>query len=530
MLEAHDISKTYGGVRALRNVGLSLRPGSVHALLGENGAGKSTLVKIIAGAVRPDAGVLRLDGAEVSFSSTAEAARHGVAVVSQELSLFPDLDVLANLFPMREVMRGPFVSRSAMAERAAPIMADLGLNISFRRQVGTLSLADRQLLETARALLTNPRVLILDEPTSALEQAKSEALLGILGVLRDRKVAVLFVSHILDEVVQLCDEVTVLRDGEVVLSGVPLVQLGIPDIVEAMLGRREDIRGVQSPTRVAQELLSNLLGRVPSNGEAGTRSDTAPTDALVLERVSVRGVIEDVDLVAPPGQIIGLAGLVGAGHHACIELVAGLRRPDQGRVLLPGGKPAPHGLPKAIDAGVALASGDRRRYGLMLDKPVWENVGQVRAVALARDGTFIRSMKLRLRAREHTERLRVRTPSVEEQTGLLSGGNQQKVVFAKWLDASPSVLLLDDPTRGVDVGAKAEMHALIRAIADAGAVVLLCSTDIDELVDVCDRVVVFHRGRICVEISSEELNSHEVLEAMNTGSPAVARMEAEPAV
>jgi ribose transport system ATP-binding protein/rhamnose transport system ATP-binding protein len=250
----------------------------------------------------------------------------------------------------------------------------------------------------------------------------------------------------------------------------------------------------------------------------------------VLERVSVRGVIEDVDLVAPPGQIIGLAGLVGAGHHACIELVAGLRRPDQGRVLLPGGKPAPHGLPKAIDAGVALASGDRRRYGLMLDKPVWENVGQVRSVALARDGTFIRSMKLRVRAREHIERLRVRTPSVEEQTGLLSGGNQQKVVLAKWLDASPSVLLLDDPTRGVDVGAKAEMHALIRAIADAGAVVLLCSTDIDELVDVCDRVVVFHRGRICVEISHEELNSHEVLEAMNTGSPAVARMEAERAV
>jgi ribose transport system ATP-binding protein/rhamnose transport system ATP-binding protein len=311
---------------------------------------------------------------------------------------------------------------------------------------------------------------------------------------------------------------------------VPLDQLGIPDIVKAMLGEREDDRGVPPPTRVAQELLSGLLGRVPSNGEAGTRSGAASTAALVFERVSVAGVIEDVDLVAPPGQIIGLTGLVGAGHHACIELVAGLRRPDQGRVLLPGGKTVPHGLPKAIDAGVAYASGDRRRYGLMLDKSVWENVGQVRSVALARDGTLIRSMKLRLRARKHTETLRVRTPSVEEQTGLLSGGNQQKVVFAKWLDASPSVLLLDDPTRGVDVGAKAEMHALIRAIADAGAVVLLCSTDIDELVSVCDRLVVFHRGRICVEIPSEELNSHDVLEAMNTGSPAVLRTEAKAAV
>ncbi len=517
MLEAQDISKTYGGVHALRGVSITLRPGSVHALLGENGAGKSTLVKIIAGAVRPDTGVLRLDDTQVSFANTADAARHGVAVVSQELSLFPDLDVLANLFPMREVKRGPFVSRSAMAERAAPVMAELGLDISFRRQVGTLSLAERQLLETARALVTNPRVLILDEPTSALEQSKSEALLGILRVLRDRNVAVLFVSHILDEVIQLCDEMTVLRDGEVVLGGVSLEQLGIPDIVEAMLGKRESVRKAQSPTRVAQELLSGLLGRVEAGGEAGAESIKAPGD-LVLDDVTVNGMIEGVSLIAPPGQVVGLGGLVGAGHHVCIELVAGLRRPDSGQVLLPGGKPAPHGLPKAIDAGVALASGDRRRYGLMLDKSVWENVGQVRSVALARDGAFINSMNLRRRAREATEKLRVRTPSVEEQTGLLSGGNQQKVVFAKWLDASPSVLLLDDPTRGVDVGAKAEMHALIRAVADAGAVVLLCSTDIDELVDVCDRVIVFHRGRICVEFSGASLNAHAVLEAMNTGS------------
>jgi ABC-type sugar transport system ATPase subunit len=277
------------------------------------------------------------------------------------------------------------------------------------------------------------------------------------------------------------------------------------------------VRKAQSPTRVAQDLLSGLLGRIEADGATGAQSIKAPGD-LIFDHVTVKGLIEDVSLVASPGQIVGLAGLVGAGHHACIELVAGLSRPDSGRVLLPGGKPAPHGLPKAIDAGVALASGDRRRYGLMLDKSVWENVGQVRSVALARDGAFINSMELRRRAREATEKLHVRTPSVEEHTGLLSGGNQQKVVFAKWLDASPSVLLLDDPTRGVDVGAKAEMHTLIRAVAQAGAVVLLCSTDIDELADVCDRVVVFYRGRICVEFSGESQNAHAVLEAMNTGS------------
>lgn len=529
MLEAQGISKTYGGVTALQDVSLALRPGSVHALLGENGAGKSTLVKIIAGAIRPNAGVLRLDGVEVSFSSTADAARHGVAVVSQELSLFPDLDVLSNLFPMREIKWGPFVSRAAMAERAAPILAELGLDISLRRQIATLSLAERQLLETARALVTNPRVLILDEPTSALEQSKSEALLGILRVLRDRKVAVLFVSHILEEVTQLCDQVTVLRDGEMVLTGVPLGQLSIPDIVEAMLGKRGDVRRAQAPKRVAQEMLSSLLGRVISDGEPGEGSNRAATGDLVLENVSVKGVIDAVNLVVSPGEIVGLAGLVGAGQHACIELIAGLRRPDTGRALLPGGRQVPHGLPKAIEAGVALASGDRRRYGLMLDKSVWENVGQVRSVALARDGAFIRSTNLRRRAREHTERLRVRTPSVEERTGLLSGGNQQKVVFAKWLDASSSVLLLDDPTRGVDVGAKAEMHTLVRAVADAGAVVLLCSTDIDELADLCDRVIVFHRGRICAALSGGSLTAYAVLEAMNTGLVANVGMEAEEA-
>ncbi len=526
MLEAQGIRKAYGGVVALRDVNFTLRPGSVHALLGENGAGKSTLVKIIAGAIRPDEGVLRLDGQEVSFSSTADAARHGVAVVSQELSLFPDLDVLANLFPMREQKRGPFVSRAAMSERALPVLAELGLNISLRRSVATLSLAERQLLETARALVTDPRVLVLDEPTSALEQSKSEMLLGILRVLRDRNVAVVFVSHILEEVVQLCDQVTVLRDGEMVLDGVPLAQLGIPDIVQAMLGEGGDPRRAQAPARAAQDMLKSMLGKDRYEERMKRRFVPGASADLVIEDVTVDGVLEQVSLNASPGEVVGLAGLVGAGQHACLELIAGLRSPQRGRVLLPGGVPAPRGLPKAIGAGVALASGDRRRFGLMLDKSVWENVGQVRSVALARDGSFIRSTRLRQRAREHTERLRVRTPSVEERTGLLSGGNQQKVVFAKWLDASPSVLLLDDPTRGVDVGAKAEMHTLIRSVADAGAVVLLCSTDIDELADVCDRVIVFHRGRVCTEFSGAGLTGHALLEAMNTGE---ARLKAASA-
>jgi len=222
-----------------------------------------------------------------------------------------------------------------------------------------------------------------------------------------------------------------------------------------------------------------------------------------------------VSFVARPGEIVGVAGLAGSGHLELIELLSGQRRPTAGRALLPGGRPVPRGLRNAIGAGVALVTGDRRRFGLMLDKPLWENVGQVRAIALARDGLLIRRGKLRRRAHGHFGRLRVRAASVDSHAGELSGGNQQKIVFAKWLDAQPSVLLLDDPTRGVDVGAKAEMHALIRSTAAAGAPVLICSTDIDELSSLCDRVLVLRQGRVRAELAGEALRTHEILEAMN---------------
>jgi ABC-type sugar transport system ATPase subunit len=514
VLEAHGIEKSYGGVRALAGAGLTVRAGSVHALLGENGAGKSTLVKVIAGAVRPDAGTLRLDGREVSFDSTADAVRHGVAVVSQELSLFPDLDVMSNLFPMREPRRGPFVRRSEMARRARPVLAELGLDVSLREPLGELSLAERQLVEVAKALVTQPRVLILDEPTSALEQASTEALMKVLRVLRERQVAVVFVSHILEEVLALCDAVTVLRDGRPVLEGVPRAELTAGAIVDAMLGERRRGAVPTAPQGAAEQLAESVAEML--EGTDAAAADGA--DALRLEDVRVVGRLDRVNVRAEPGEIVGLAGIAGAGHGTVVELVSGQRRADDGRVLLPGERPVPRGLRGAIGAGVALVSGDRRRYGLMLDKPLWENIGQVRAVALSGDGPFVRGRSLRARARAHVERLQIRAYSVEEHAGELSGGNQQKVVFAKWLDAQPTVLLLDDPTRGVDVGAKAEMHVLFRGAAAAGAVVLLTSTDLDELATVCDRVLVFYRGGICAELAGEALREHTILEAMNTGS------------
>lgn len=497
MLEAEQIRKSYGGIAALKGVDFRVRAGSVHALVGENGAGKSTLVKIMAGAISPDAGIVRLAGQETHFSSTAAAVAHRVAVVSQELSLFPDLDVLSNLFPVRVPKLGPFVARGRMWEQARPVFEELGLNVDPRTPVEWLELEQRQLLEIARALMIRPRVLILDEPTSALHARETERLHQVLRVLRQRDVAVVYVSHILEDVLNLCDEVTVLRDGERVVDAEPVASLSIDEIVRAMLGKKER---VQAHATAYKPFVS---GR----------------GSLRLEHVRVPGRLEDVTLEAQAGKIIGMAGLSGAGHHEVLFVAAGALQPSGGHVVLPDGTELRPSLRNAIQQGIALISGDRQRIGLMLDKPIWDNVAQVRAVALRRAGIFLQAGKLRARAQSHVERLGIRTPSVDQEVRYLSGGNQQKVVFAKWLEANPSVLLLDDPTRGIDVGAREEIHDLMRKLAEMGTIQLLASTDPQELALICDRVFVFYSGRVCAILEPPYLNAHTILEVVNTGSP-----------
>jgi ABC-type sugar transport system ATPase subunit len=498
MLEAKGLYKSYGGIIALKGVDFRVRAGSVHALVGENGAGKSTLVKILAGATQPDVGSLHLDGRQVRFSSTADATRNGVAVVSQELSLFPDLDILANLFPMREPRWGPFVARTKMAQQAGPVLLELGFNVDLRTPIEALSLEQRQIIEIARALIAHPRILILDEPTSALHVRETQRLHEVLRTLRQHAVGVVYVSHILEDVLSLCDEVTVLRDGERVLDAVPVAQLKIDEIVRVMLGNK-----VPPP-----------MSRRPTSAE----KLPAHKKALHLENVSVPGRLQEVTLEAPAGTIVGVAGLSGSGHRDVLAITAGLLRPKQGHVWLPDGTTVRSNLRAAIRQGVALVPGDRRRIGLMLDKSVWDNVAQVRAIALRRDGSLLNARSLRMRAREYVARLGISTPSVDQEVGYLSGGNQQKVVFAKWLEAEPAVLLLDDPTRGIDVGAKAEIYQLMRELAERDVVQILASTDPMELATVCDRVFVFYNGRLCATLEPPELHAHTILEIMNTGA------------
>ena len=502
-MQAIRVRKTYGGVVALHGADFTLRPGSVHALLGENGAGKSTLVKIMTGATRPDLGSLRLAGAEVTFRNTAEAATRGVAVVAQELSLFAHLDILDNLFTMREPRLGPFIDRRKMRDLAIPVLQDLGLARPLHTRVADLSLAERQLVEIAKALVSRPKVLLLDEPTSALETGASDRLLKILSVLRSRDVGVVYVSHILEEAMTLCDEVTVLRDGHVVMSAEPVASLTMESIVTTMLGNRA--------RRSAKDERSTLFPQPAALIAPGN-------EALEVAGVCSSRGLRDVGFRVHAGEIVGLAGLTGSGPEAMLAAIAGISPIQSGAITLPGGHHQPKSLREAIKRGVAYVSGDRRKLGLMLDKPIWENVVQVRSIGVARDGNLLSAARLRRRAAEVAGQLTVKAKSVLTNAGSLSGGNQQKVVLAKWMDAAPEVILLDDPTRGVDIGARAEINALLHKAAADGAIVIYLSTDLEELAGSCHRVLVFHRGRICAQVSGPDLTSGVLLKLMNSGA------------
>jgi ABC-type sugar transport system ATPase subunit len=492
VLGATGIGKRFGGVTALSAVDIALRPGEVHAIVGENGAGKSTLVKILSGVLRPDRGAVEVDGEPVTFGSPRDAAARGVAIVSQELSLFGDLTVAENLFPLRGPRRAGLLSAGRAEALSRPALTELGLPVAMHARVGDLALADQQLLEIGRALVQNPRVLILDEPTSALPREAADRLKAVLRRLVKRGIAVLYISHFLEEVLLVADRVTVLRDGQTVVDGVVAGSVRLDDLVTAMLGETVVAQPIQRPDSLP---------------------DGRPT--VVFDRVTVPDRLREVSFTVGAEQIVGVAGLQGAGHLAVLELLAGRTRPASGSVRI-GGAPGPHSLRAAVRAGIAVVSSDRKRYGLMLDKPVWQNMSSVSWLGLGRGGAWLRRRALLADATRHAARLRIRC-APKDLVGNLSGGNQQKVVFAKWLDAKPDVVVLDDPTRGVDVGARAEMHRVIADLATDGRTVLIASTDLVELAELCDRVLVFQRGRLVDDMPRNRLSEQNLSLAMNAG-------------
>ena len=484
--------KHYGGVTALAGVDLKVYPGLIHAVVGENGAGKSTLMKILAGAEQPDAGYVEIDGRQITLRNVKQANDQGIAIVFQELSLFPDLDVLSNLFMLREPRRFGVVQRHLMRQQAAPILAELGLDIDVDRPVSALNLGEQQLVEIAKALLADSKVLILDEPNSALNAVETARLFDVVKKLRDRGVAILYISHRLEEVFSIADVITVMRNGRIVKT-LTAGETSIPEVIALMIGRE----------------LAEFYGE-------RTRSEITGAP-LKLDRVTIDGVIQDVSLDAKPGEIVGLAGLEGSGVSAVLEAIFGLRRINSGTITLPNGQPAPHHISEAVRAGIAMVPSDRRNEGLMLEQDVLNNIAQVTAGVLGNFGFFLRRESIEKRAESQRIALHIATESIHKQVSNLSGGNQQKVVIAKWLEADPRVVLLNDPTRGVDVGAKEEIYHIVQRLADEGRIVLFTSTELPEFIYLCDRVVVFYRGHICGEFTGDELNTQRLLEAINTG-------------
>jgi rhamnose transport system ATP-binding protein len=484
-VQLRGIVKQFGAVEALRGVDLDLRGGEVHALVGENGAGKSTVVKILAGVHRPDLGEVRVDGEPVVLHAPADARDRGIAVIYQQPTLFPDLDVAENVFMGRHP-RGRLgrVDWPRMYREVEELLANLGVRLNPRIPVQGLSVADQQLVEIAKALSLEARVLVMDEPTAALSVREVDELFEIVRQLRDRGVAVLFVSHRLDEVFALADRVTVLRDGAHVVTA-PAAELTADQVVRHMVGRQLDALFPKEAAEIGETVL----------------------EVRGLSRV---GAFQDISFELRRGEILGCAGLVGAGRTELARALFGIDHPDAGSILVAGRQVEIDSPAAAMARGIAYVPEDRHRQGLVLEFGIADNVVLPILGRVSRRGILDRRRARNL-ARDYTERLRVRTTGLDQLAGALSGGNQQKVVLAKWLTTDPKILLLDEPTRGIDIGAKAEVHRIISSLAADGLAILLISSELPEVLAASDRVLVFHQGRLSGEFARAEATEERLM-------------------
>jgi ABC-type sugar transport system ATPase subunit len=486
-LRIAGLAKSYGGVHALRGVSLDVRRGEILALCGENGAGKSTLAKALAGEVAPDAGTIALDGEPVRLTDPATAHRLGIAVISQELNYVPTLSVAENVLLGRLPRRGPRIDWEEAHRRAAAILTPLAPDLArrTRRSLASLPVAERQIVEIARALSLAARVIVMDEPTAALGHQDADRLFGLVRRLAADGVSVIYVSHRLDEVFALADRIAVLRDGAVVAVR-PTAETSRAAIVRDMVG-------------------TDIADFYP-------RRASTPGEPLLEVRGLSRGTaLRDVDLSVRAGEIVGVFGLLGSGTDTLVKALFGARRADGGEVIVGGrslGLPTPE---RARRAGIALVPGERKEEGLVLGLGVRENLSLSTLPALTRRGVVDRRLERR-RALESVRALRIRAPGLEAPVGRLSGGNQQKVVLGRWLQARPRVFVLEEPTRGIDVGAKVEVYRLMEELAEGGAAILLVSSELPEVLSMADRLLVLCEGRIVAEYPRGGATQEEVLD------------------
>ena len=508
LLEVCGVSKAFGGVQALAEVSLTLAPGTIHALCGENGAGKSTLIRVISGACVPDRGEVLVEGRPLPAGDVRAAEAAGVGVIHQEPIAFGDLDAAENIFVGREprLAGGVGLARRAMRREAERLLAEFGERLDLHRPVGELSLAQRQMVAIARALACECRVLILDEPTASLAEREVAALFRVIQQLRTRGVGLIYVSHRLEELFALAQCVTVLRDGRVAATR-PVGELDRAAIIRLMVGRELGGLGdegegkaperVEAVQRRGAEASSEMAGGIAAGG-------------LAVEQLTRAGVFEDISFTVGRGEIVGLAGLVGAGRSEVARAIFGVDRRDSGRVTVDGCAVPPGNVRAALAAGLALAPEDRQQLGLVLPLSVRANLTLAILRLLTRLG-LLSGRRERAVVEPLLRELRIRTAGADAPAWSLSGGNQQKLLLAKWLATQPRVLILDEPTRGVDVGAKAEVHRLIRRLAAEGRATLLISSDMPEILALCDRILVLRNGRIVGALSRAAATQERIL-------------------
>lgn len=483
ILTLKNITKEFPGVKALDDVTINIERGTIHGLVGENGAGKSTLIKVLAGIYQPNKGEIILDGKPCRFNSPIEARRAGISVVHQEIKLAEPLSVAENMFLGNVQLKNGLVDWKGMRRRAREIVEDLGMDIDINAQVSSLTVAKKQIVEIMHAINNNSRILIMDEPSAVLTDRELEVMFRIVKQLRDKGITIIYISHRLDEIFGLCSNVSVLRDGRHI-DTIPVASVDRQGLINMMVGRE---MGQEYPKEVG-----NVGGTI-----------------LEVKNLS-RGILQDISFEVKSGEVFGISGLVGAGRTELARAILGIDKPESGEVYVRGKKVHYRTFADAIRDGLGLIPEDRKLQGLVQIMSVKRNTTLVNMKRVLHAGVISRSLEEKL-SKEYANKLHVVTPSMETEVQYLSGGNQQKVVIAKWLFQNSEILFLDEPTRGIDVGAKAEIYRLINRMAKEGKTIIMISSEMPELLGMCDRIMVMHEGHKMGELNAAEATQAKIM-------------------
>lgn len=488
IISLKNVHKSFGGVSVLNGVDFDLQKGSVHALVGQNGAGKSTMMKILTGVYTCDSGAIYIDGSKVKMNSYSDAVSHGISLIFQELSLIPTLTVAENIFLNREILEGPFLDKKSMERKAHELLQSLDIDVDVHSRVEDLDVGVCQMIEIAKALSVNAKVLILDEPTASLSEKETAHLFTLINSLKQRGVSMIYISHRMAEIFKICDTITVLRNGSIVTTK-PTRDYSLTGLIEDMIGRK-----TAALTTAGDELASKCTGR----------------PLMTVEHLNCGSRLKDVSFELREGEVLGLAGLMGSGRTEVVESLFGLNKDASGQVTINGQPYEIKGVRHAIDSGLALIPEDRRREGLVLMHSVEENL-IVPIFDKLKRGLLLESKKVADIAERSISDMTIKTHSRKTPAFNLSGGNQQKIVVGKWLNSAPSVLLLDEPTAGVDVGSKREIIDKVRDFVGENRAAIFISSDILELISACDRFIVFYDGKVTATYDRSEI-TEEVLQ------------------